>query len=97
MCLMRARPLGYLQMRDATRASTTRSSPFTSTIRLYEAYHHLEELPKHVLRELRRFFEDYKQLENKLVVVDEMRGPEAARKVIEDAKRSYAELRAKEG
>ncbi len=96
MCLMRARPLGYLQMRD-DKGIDDKIVAVHVDDPAYEAYHHLEELPKHVLRELRRFFEDYKQLENKLVVVDEMRGPEAARKVIEDAKRSYAQLIAKKG
>jgi inorganic pyrophosphatase len=94
MCLMRARPLGYLQMRD-DKGIDDKIVAVHVDDPAYEGYHHHSELPQHVLRELSRFFLDYKTLENKAVVVDEMRGPEEARKVIADAKRMYAELRAK--
>ena len=93
MCLMRARPIGYLQMRD-DKGIDDKIVAVHVDDPAYQEYRHHRELPQHVLRELRRFFEDYKQLENKLVVVDEMRGPEAALQVIEDAKRGYEKLRA---
>jgi inorganic pyrophosphatase len=48
-------------------------------------------LPGHRLMMLRRFFQDYKTLENKAVEVDEIEGPEAAFPIIEAALGRYRE------
>ena len=49
--------------------------------------------PQHTLHELKRFFEDYKTLENKQVVVEDFMGPGDAVKIIEDALEMYRQLR----
>ncbi|MEM1062834.1 MAG: inorganic diphosphatase [Planctomycetota bacterium] len=51
------------------------------------------ELPAHRLNMIRRFFEDYKQLEGKSVEVDEIRPSEHARPVIEAALDAYSKKR----
>jgi inorganic pyrophosphatase len=51
------------------------------------------QLPVHVLRQVRRFFEDYKALEHKQVIVEDMLGPEAALAIIRDALELYRRLR----
>jgi inorganic pyrophosphatase len=51
----------------------------------YADYKSIKELAPHRLRELQRFFLDYKTLEGKSVEVDEPLGPEEAHQVLRDA------------
>jgi len=51
------------------------------------------QLPNHVLREMRRFFEDYKRLEQKEVVVEDLLGPADALGIVHDALELYRRLR----
>lgn len=58
----------------------------------FEPLRELRELPPHRLLTLRRFFQDYKQLEGKAVEVDEFAPATAADPVIEAALESYRKL-----
>jgi inorganic pyrophosphatase len=51
------------------------------------------QLPAHTLREIKRFFEDYKQLENKQVVVEDFMGPEEALRILRDSLDLYRKMR----
>ena len=51
------------------------------------------QLPSHTLREIRRFFQDYKTLENKQVEVEDFMGPEDAVRILEEALDLYRKLR----
>jgi inorganic pyrophosphatase len=68
-----------------------------------EFNHYVEanELPSHRLLVLKRFFQDYKQLEGKQVQVEDIRPAYAALNVIEKALASYQKnrdnLRAQDG
>jgi inorganic pyrophosphatase len=55
--------------------------------------HKANELPQHRLTMLRRFFQDYKQLEGKAVEVDEMAPAEQTIPIIQDALQCYSEHR----
>ena len=57
----------------------------------YAHYQEAAELPPHRLKEIQRFFLDYKVLENKTVDVEQIRGRAAAEQVIRDAVRLYKE------
>lgn len=59
----------------------------------FNAYHEAEEMPSHRLLMVRRFFQDYKQLEGKAVEVDEIQPAEKAFTIIEDALRRYSAIR----
>src|SRR5438132_6474667 len=59
----------------------------------YDGFREAEELPPHRLTMLRRFFQDYKQLEGKAVEVDQLQAAEAALPVIEDALARYSAQR----
>ncbi len=91
MCIMRARAIGYMQMRDDKGIDDKIIAIHLDDPAVSE-YTHIRELPQHVLRELKRFFEDYKTLEKKQVVVEEFEGPFEANKVLRAGLKMYAEL-----
>ena len=59
---------------------------------LFERLVILKETP-HLAEKVRRFFEDYKKLEQKEVVVEDMLGPEEALQIIREALELYRKLR----
>jgi inorganic pyrophosphatase len=59
----------------------------------YNSFRDISELPTHRLSMLRRFFQDYKQLEGKAVEVDELQPAEAAMPVIDLALEKYSTQR----
>jgi inorganic pyrophosphatase len=54
-------------------------------------YNNIEELPRHFFDELRHFFEEYKKLENKTVLVEDFGDKATALNIIEEAIRFYQE------
>src|SRR5215471_5309091 len=56
----------------------------------YEPYRDIAELPRHRLKELERFFLDYKALENKVVNVEDLKGRARAEDIVREAARLYA-------
>ena len=59
----------------------------------FKDYDNADELPPHRLAVLRRFFQDYKQLEYKAVEVDEITPAEKAYPIIEEALHRYSTQR----
>jgi inorganic pyrophosphatase len=54
-------------------------------------YHNIEELPRHFFDELRHFFEEYKKLENKSVLVEDFGDKAKAMEIISEALRFYVD------
>jgi inorganic pyrophosphatase len=93
-CIMRARAIGMMQMRDE-KGLDDKIIAVHIDDPAYADYTHIREVPSHLLLELKRFFEDYKTLEQKKVEVDEFQGPYEAAKCIRAAMTGYATLQAK--
>jgi inorganic pyrophosphatase len=80
-CLISAKVIGVMQMIDRGEAddkiiAVAETDPSVSHI------NDVEDLPEHLIAELKHFFENYKTLENKKVVVDEFRHKEVAHQII---------------
>jgi inorganic pyrophosphatase len=88
LCIMRARAIGVMTMSDEEGQDDKVIAIHVDDPE-YEHYRDIAELPPHRLRELERFFLDYKALEDKVVNVDQFRGRADAERTIRDAMRLY--------
>ena len=57
----------------------------------YNHYTDIDQLPSHVVEEMRHFFSVYKNLENKTTAVNELGNRDEAVRIIEEAIESYIE------
>jgi inorganic pyrophosphatase len=90
MCIMEAKVVGVMQMVDSGDADDKIIAVAAKDPGVNH-YNNIEELPKHFFDELRHFFEEYKKLENKTVVVEEFGDKATALKIIQDAIAFYKE------
>ncbi len=92
LTVVESRAIGVMRMRDEKGiddkivAVSVRDPAFSD-------YTSHEQLPAHLLREMRRFFEDYKVLERKQVLVEDLLGPDDALRIISEALELYRRLR----
>jgi inorganic pyrophosphatase len=82
------RAIGVMQMRD-DKEIDDKVLAVSIGDPAFSDYRDFRELPRHVIREMMRFFQDYKVLEGKDVVVDEPLGVDVALRVLRDALASY--------
>ncbi len=88
LCIMRAKPIGVMKMIDQGEADDKIIAVHVDDPE-FAHYDSVDQLPPHRMIEVRRFFEDYKVLENKTVKVNDFLGRADALKVIEDAMAMY--------
>ena len=72
LTMIHARAIGLMTMIDAGKKDHKIIAVATDDPE-FNSYHEAAEMPPHRLLMLRRFFQDYKQLEGKVVEVDEIR------------------------
>jgi inorganic pyrophosphatase len=84
LAIMRAKLIGVMKMRD-DKGEDDKLIAVHADDPNYSDYSGISQLPPHRLRELQRFFQDYKALENKKVLVDAPQGRSAALQVLRDA------------
>ncbi len=86
MCIMRARPIGVMKMIDQGQEDDKIIAIHADADDPeFSHYTDICQLPEHCLKTLRRFFEDYKVLENKEVRIDRFLGKEEAFEAIKKA------------
>ena len=88
LAIMQVRAIGVVRMRDEGRGddkiiAVHVHDPATND------YHDISELPRHTMREIQRFFRDYKILEEKEVEVDEPLGATEAVQVVVESLALY--------
>ena len=92
LTLVKSRAIGLMTMVDSGKpdhkiVAVALDDPEVNT------YREVSELPPHRLSMVRRFFQDYKQLEGKAVVVDEIEPADLSLPIIEGALERYSALR----
>lgn len=90
LAMVEVYPIGVLKMIDGDEfdekiIAIPKDDPFLN------CYKNIEEVPEHLAREIKHFFEVYKQLEGKQTTVDKIEGREEAERIIEECIKSYNE------
>ena len=88
LAIMQAKLIGVMKMRD-DKGEDDKLIAVHADDPNYSDYSDVSELPPHRLRELQRFFQDYKALENKKVLVEAPQGRSEALRVLRDAMDLY--------
>jgi len=90
LCLVEANVIGNMQMIDQGQMDD-KIIAVASQDPSVNHFNSIDALPQHFLLELRNFFEQYKVLENKKVVIDNFQDKETAFTIIRDAIDFYKE------
>ena len=92
LTIVEARAIGVMRMRDE-KGIDDKIVAVSVHDPAFSHYTDKSQLPAHDLRQLRRFFEDYKALEHKQVVVEDLLGPQDAIRILVEALELYRRLR----
>lgn len=92
LTMMDARAIGVMRMRDEKGLDDKIIAVSVKDPAVSDYMDH-SQLPAHLLREIRRFFEDYKTLEHKQVVVEDFMGPIDAIRIVREGLDMYRKLR----
>jgi inorganic pyrophosphatase len=88
LSLMLARPIGVLRMADQGEEDDKIIAVHVHDPG-FDGINDIDDLPSHIMAQIKRFFEDYKILEDKEVVVENMQGRQRAIEVVIEAMNLY--------
>ncbi len=88
LTLIEAKPIGVMRMKDQGEADDKIIAVALNDMSVNHI-HDIHQLPPHTINELQRFFEDYKKLEKKEVVVEHFLHKEKAHKIIMESIEMY--------
>ncbi|MEQ8241171.1 MAG: inorganic diphosphatase [Cyclobacteriaceae bacterium] len=84
LCIVPAKVIGAMQMLDQGEKDDKIIAVADGDMSVNHL-NDISELPPHFIKELRNFFEDYKKLENKEVVIEDFQNRETAIQIVEKA------------
>ena len=90
LCIVSARVIGVMRMVDHGEMDDKIIALAENDMSV-EHINDISELPNHFIRELRSFFEDYKKLEHKEVIVEEFQDASVARDIVQQSIVDYKE------
>jgi len=91
MCIVSAKVLGVMRMMDGGEHDDKIIAVAENDMSVNH-YKDISELPDHFINEMRNFFEDYKKLEHKTVVVKEFQNAELAKNIVLQSIIDYQKL-----
>jgi inorganic pyrophosphatase len=89
LCIVRARVIGVMRMVDSGEGDDKILAVAEDDVSV-NYMRSIDELPPHFDSELRHFFEEYKKLENKTVLVEGFQSPDLAREIVLTAINNYS-------
>ena len=95
LSLVKCRPLGVVKMIDSGAIdekiiAVVEHDPFMAN------YKTIDDLPSHMLEEMKHFFQVYKNLEGKITSVDEISGAQKAKETIAKCLKKFIEVNGEE-
>ena len=89
-CVSYAKPIGAMQMTDGGKLDSKIIAVQVGDP-AFNHYEDISDLPEYMTREIKRFFEEYKILENKDVLVEDFESVTRAKDIIEVCSKRYIE------
>ncbi len=84
LCIVPAKIIGVMRMMDNGEADDKIIAVAENDMSVNH-FDDIEHLPTHFIKEVRSFFEDYKKLENKEVIVEDFLGKDIALKILKES------------